>query len=201
MKKQVNQISVIELQERVENLHVVLREHKEDRNLTNQDVSEEVKVPLDRARKFFAGELKNPSVYGVMAVCMLFGLSLDSLLGNPYGKAGGHDAEIARLQNENAILNIKLENALRLLQRVEKVLGRTTIGVFVLLTMCAILVLTLAAYFINDLKNHSVGFVRDDAVSPVIFVVGGVLIAAVIIMALLLVRVMRNKKENENHRD
>ena len=204
MKKLMSKADHVELQKKCENLYLVMREHKEDLHLTNQDVSEAIEVPTDRARKYFAGELKNPSVYGVMSLCMLFGLSLDTLLGNPYGQAqaqGNDAAELARLEKENAILNIKLENEQRFLQRVEQILRRTTIGVFVLLALCAVLVLTLSAYFVIDLTNHSVGFVRAEAVSPVIFVVGGVLVAAVVIMALLLVRVMRNKKVNENHRD
>lgn len=200
MKKLMNQDARIELQKKCDTLYIVMREHKEDLHLTNQDVSEAIEVSSDRARKYFAGELKNPSVYGVMSLCMLFGLSLDALLGNPYGQvpAQGNDAEIARLEKENLILSIKLENETRFLQRVEKILRRTTIGVFVLLALCAVLVLTLSAYFIIDLTNYNVGFVRADTVSPVIFLVGAVLIVAVIIMALLLVRVVRNKKAKEN---
>lgn len=195
MKKLRNQNDHIELQKKCDSLYLVLREYKEDLHLTNQDISDATEVPMDRARKYFAGDLKNPSVYDVMSFCMLFGLSLDTLLGNTHGQTEKADvAEMARLEKENLILQIKYENEQRFLQRVEKILRRTTIGVFVLLVMCAVLVLTLAAYFIADLKNHSVGFVRAEASSPVIFVVAGVLIAAVIIMALLLVRTVKNKK-------
>ena len=198
MKKEVNQFSHTELQERCENLHVVLREHKEAKHMTNQDVSEVINVPLDRARKFFAGELKNPNVFGVMALCIHFGLSLDSLLGNPYGKAGDHDAEIARLEHENEILKIKLENETRFLQRVEKILRRTTIGVFILLGLCVVLVLTLSSYFRMDIANKNIGFVRDAYVAPMAVVVFAVLIAAVaIIVALVVGLFMENRKKKE----
>lgn len=203
MKKLRNQTDHIELQKKCDGLYLVLREYKEDLHLTNQDISDATEVPMDRARKYFAGDLKNPSLYDVMAFCMLFGLSLDTLLGNPYGQAQGqgNDAEVARLEKENSILQIKYENEQRFLQRVEKILQRTTIGLFVLLALCAVLVLTLATYFILDLKNHGVGFVKSEAVSPVAFIVAGVLVAAVIIMALLLVRVLKNKKHKGEEND
>lgn len=202
MKKEVNQISYTELQEKCENLHNVLREHKEVHHLTNQDVAEIVNVPVDRARKFFAGELKNPNVFGVMALCITFGLSLDSLLGNPYGKAGSQDAEITRLQNENFILNLKLEHEKENVRRTEDALNRvdgslkrSTTFIYVLLALCIVLVIALANYFGIDIANPHIGFVRDTFVLPMAFVVAAIIVGGVSIMIAMLVGLF---KENKN---
>jgi len=200
MKKLMNQTSHIELQKKCDDLYIVMRKHKEDLGLTNQDVSEAIESPQDRVRKYFAGELKNPSVYGVMSLCMLFGLSLDALLGNTHGQTEKADAaELARLEKENAILSIKLENEQRFLQRVEKILRRTTIGVFVLLGMCVVLVLTLSSYFRMDIANKNIGFVRDAYVAPMAVVVFAVLLAAVAIIIALIVGLFKeNRKKGED---
>lgn len=200
MKKLRNQTDHIELQKKCDELYLVLREHKEDLKLTNQDISDAIEVPMDRVRKFFAGDLKNPSVYDVMSTCMLFGLSLDALLGNPYGQTEKADAtELARLEQENLILQIKYENEQRFVQRIEKILRRTTIGVFVLLGLCVVLVLTLSSYFRMDIANKHVGFVQDAYVAPMAVVVFAVLLAAVAIIIALIVGVFKeNKKKNGN---
>lgn len=201
MKKHINQDAHIELQKKCDDLYIVMRKHKEDLHLTNQDVSEAIETPMDRVRKYFAGELKNPSVYGVMSLCMLFGLSLDSLLGNPYGQVQTQvdDAEIARLQTENLILSIKLENETRFLQRVEKTLRRTTTVVFVLLGVCAILVIALASYFVTDVTNTKIGFVRDSHIAPMAFVVFAIIVAACsIIVALVVGLIKENKKKGDD---
>lgn len=194
MKKEVNQISYTELQERCENLHVVLREHKEAKHMTNQDVSEVIKVPVDRARKFFAGELKNPNVFGVMALCMHFGLSLDALLGNPCGQGGCSDAEVNRLEHENEILSLKLEHEKENVWRVERTLKRVTTVIYILLGLCAVMVIALASYFGIDIANPNVGFVRDAYVLPMAFVVAAVIIGGIAIFIAMLVGLFKEKK-------
>lgn len=215
MKKQTKKITPAEVQEKWESLHVVLREHKEAKHLTNQDVGDAINVSAERVRKFFAGELANPNVFSVMALCNYLGLSLDALLGNPHGKAVADieaevasykenaarlEAEVARLEQENAILQIKYENEQRFLHRVEKILRRTTIGVFVLLALCAVLVLTLSSYFRMDIANKHVGFVQDAYVAPMAVVVFAVLLAAVAIIIALIVGLFKeNRKKGEDN--
>ena len=192
MKKEVNQVSHTELQERCENLHVVLREQKEAKHMTNQDVSEVINVPVDRARKFFAGELKNPNVFGVMALCIHFGLSLDALLGNPYGQAGGRDEETTQLEHENEILKIKLEHekenvrrAEATLERTDKSLKRTTTFIYILVGLCSVMVLALTNYFGIDIANPNIGFVRDTHIEPM-----GIIVAAIIVGGVAMVIAM-----------
>lgn len=193
MKKEVNQIPA-EYQERCKNLHDTLREHKEARHLTNQDISELIKVPFDRSQKFFAGKLKNPNVFGVMSLCMLFGLSLDSLLGNPYGATGGQDADIADLKHENQILKLKLEHEQEKSQRAEKAQKRTA-------TLLAVMVFALIIYFGIDIANRDVGFVRDTYILPMAFLVGAVIVGGVVTLIGMIVGLFKEYRKKENHRD
>lgn len=214
MKKQMKRITPAEVQEKWESLHVVLREHKEEKHLTNQEIGDAINISAERVRKFFAGELKNPNVFGVMALCNYLGLSLDALLGNPHGKAvadieaevahhkenAAHlEAKVARLEQENLILNIKYENEQRFVQRIEKILRRTTTGVFILLGLCAVLVIALASYFIVDIGNPNIGFVRDAYVAPMAFVVFAIILAGCAIAIALIVGIFKeNRKKGED---
>lgn len=208
MKRESSQIFHSELQDKCENLYIILREHKEAKHLTNQDVADAINVPVERVRKFFAGELKNPNVFSVMAMCIYFGLSLDTLLENPHGHTSGRDAEIAQLQNENLILNIKLEhekeNVRRTeasLDRADRSLKRTTTFIYILIGLCSVMVIALANYFGIDIANRDIGFVRNNYVLPMAFVVVAVIIAGcatVIAMIVGLFKENRKKGEDKN---
>lgn len=204
MKRENNQIfcaDLQELQEKCDTLHVVLREHKEALHLTNQDVAETIKIPADRARKIFAGELKNPNVFDVMAMCIHFGLSLDALLGNPHGHTGGKDTAIAQLEHENEVLKLKLEHEKENVQhtkselvRADRSLKRTTTFIYILIGLCSVMVIALANYFGIDLANRDIGFVRDDYVLPMAFVVVAVIVGGVAMLIALLVGLFKEKK-------
>lgn len=209
MKKKMNRITPAEVQEKWESLHVVLREHKEEKHLTNQEIGDAINVSAERVRKFFAGDLANPNVFSVMALCNYLGLSLDALLGNPHGKAVADieaeiahhkenaarlEAEVARLEQENLILNIKYENEQRFVQRIEKILRRTTTGVFVLLGLCALMVIALVYYFAMDIANRNIGFVRETHVAPMGLVVAAVIVGGVAILIAMLVGLFKEKK-------
>lgn len=176
MKKENGEIFRSALQDKCENLYIVLREHKEARHLTNQEVADAINVPVDRVRKFFAGELKNPNVFSVMAICIYFGLSLDTLLENPHGYTNGNDAQIVHLENENLILNLRLEHEKENTGRVERSLKRTTTFTYILLCLCAVMVVALVSYFVIDITHLDIGFVRETHIEPV-----GILVAAIIL--------------------
>lgn len=143
MKEKINRIINNTLAGKCENLHIVLLERKEAKHLTNQDIADAINVPVDRVRKFFAGELKNPNVFSVMALCMFFEVSLDTLLGNPYGNASGKDARIAQLEQESQIAELKLEHAKETIQHLKKSLKYLSIIAFALICLCVVLVLAL----------------------------------------------------------
>lgn len=66
-----------------DNLLSVLKEKKKEMHITNQEIASRTGVPFDTVRKYFAGESKSPNVFNIMSFCILFGLSLDNILGNP----------------------------------------------------------------------------------------------------------------------
>lgn len=143
MKQKINRIINNTLASKCDSLHIVLRERKEAQHLTNQDIADAIDVPVDRVRKFFAGELKNPNVFSVMALCMFFESSLDTLLGNPYGNASGKDARIAQLEQESQIAELKLEHAKETIQHLKKSLKYISIIACALLCLCVVMVLAL----------------------------------------------------------
>ena len=209
MKKKMNRVTPAEVQEKWESLHLLLLEYKEEKRLTNQEIGDAINVSADRVRKYFAGELKNPSVYGVMALCVFFGLSLDALLGNPHSKAVAEveaeianyketatrlETDIAELKHENQILKLKLEHEQEKAQKAEKAQKRTA-------ALLAVMVFALVIYFGIDIANRDVGFVRDTYILPMAFLVGAVIVGGVVALIGMIVGLFKEYRKKENHRD
>lgn len=57
-----------------------LKERKVRAGLTNQQLAEATGIPLSNIKKFFAGDIKNPSLFYTAAACEFFGISLDDLM-------------------------------------------------------------------------------------------------------------------------
>lgn len=67
----------------------VLREHKTRSGLTNQQLADATGIPLSNIKKYFAGDIKNPSLFYTASACEFFGISLDDLMGMGRPKDGG----------------------------------------------------------------------------------------------------------------
>lgn len=58
-----------------------IKEQKTRQGLTNQQLADVTGIPLSNVKKYFSGDLKNPSLFYTAAACRVLGLSLDEMLG------------------------------------------------------------------------------------------------------------------------
>jgi len=100
-----------DLQPHCNALLTVMRNEKDKKGTTYQQISDITGITMDNIKRFYTGEHKQPSVYKIAALCRYFGLSMDALFGFiPTEKTVARteleekDAEIANLKEQNKLL-------------------------------------------------------------------------------------------------
>jgi transcriptional regulator with XRE-family HTH domain len=100
-----------DLQPHCNALLTVMRNEKDKKGTTYQQISDVTGITMDNIKRFYTGEHKQPSVYKIAALCRYFGLSMDALFGFiPTEKTVARteleekDAEIANLKEQNKLL-------------------------------------------------------------------------------------------------
>lgn len=58
-----------------------IKARKNELGLTNQQIADATGIPLSNIKKYFSGDIKNPSLFYTAYACQLLGLSLDDLMG------------------------------------------------------------------------------------------------------------------------
>ena len=100
-----------DLQPHCNALLTVMRNEKDKKGTTYQQISDVTGITMDNIKRFYSGEHKQPSIYKIAALCKYFGLSMDALFGFiPTEKTVARteleekDAEIANLKEQNKLL-------------------------------------------------------------------------------------------------
>ena len=85
----------------------VMRNEKDKKGKTYQQISDTTGITMDNIKRFYSGEHKQPSIYKIAALCKYFGLSMDALFGFiptektvAYTELEQKNAEIEALQAE-----------------------------------------------------------------------------------------------------
>ena len=93
----------------------IMRDEKDKKGVTYQEISDATGITMDNIKRFYTGEHKQPSVYKIATLCRYFGLSMDGLFGfvpTPmtvaYTELEEKNAEIAALKEHDRILEDEL---------------------------------------------------------------------------------------------
>lgn len=186
-----------------EQLYINLKRKKEQMHLTNQNIADKTGVPLSNIKKFFAGDIVNPNIFNVMAICMCLGESLDDLLGNSRSEASlkaEYAVRTATLEAENKDLRKDIEhlkemNSLqsKTIDHLEAAYDRRGKKVGTMILTSILLVLTVLAYLTVDYKNLSVGLFQEEFTSPMVFLVIGIVIIAIVLSLKYAVLLRKNR--------
>lgn len=174
-----NETIIQRIQPQCDTLHLKMKNEKDAQHKTNQSVADSTGVPKSTVAKFFSGTLSNPGVFGVSAICIDLGMSLDRLMGIAPEQSAedlSHVAELElKLQSSEAQVALLKERS-KLLE--DGIKERKPI-IYGLLGMCGFLFVVFIAYLMMDISNMSFGFIRDeDHISPVLIVLGLLLLSA-----------------------
>lgn len=176
------QTIIQQIQPNCDALYIRIKEAKDEQHKTHKDLVESTGVPQYTIAKFLSGALTNPSVFGVAALCIDLGLSLDDLMGiaPPLAPQEDNAVEIAELKGQLA----KAEAEVALLKERSKLLeagiAERKPMLYGLAGLCIFLSLVFVVYLFIDMSDTDHGFIRHNNISPALVV----LILAIVCTAL-----------------
>ena len=148
----------------------IIREAKQERNLTNQQLATAANVPQSFVNKLLAaGTSGSANAFYLASVCEVLGLSLDALMGIPKPENPEQEDAIAVLQTEiehrGALLRERSKQVELLQERsrlMEAGLRERKPIIYGLTGLCILLAAALMSYVILDARNPSMGLIRAD---------------------------------------
>lgn len=201
MRKEENRTIIQQIQPYYDELHLKMKAEKNAQSKTNQDIADTTGLSFSTVSKFFTGQLSDPGVFGVSAICIDLAMSLDELMGIDTPPPG---ADIERLQVEldhkDALLH-KTEEEVELLKERSRLMDRGLMQkekqitetrktwkpiIYGLCGLCIMLAAVLMVYIVLDAQHPDVGLIQGVENTSVVVWVG---ISAVIMTALLLAHI------------
>lgn len=187
-------------------LQDLCREAKAAQNLTSRELSQLSGVPLSSVNNFFASASKAPALSTVAPLCRVCGVSLDRFFGisefvPPEDRLAemtqGHETEL-----ELALLQGRIEELTRLLDRLERRDRRQKIRFYILLTLCTVLSCLLIGYLAFDASIPDGGLVRDGQATIFAWVVIVLLSVSVGVLVSTLLRALKYSRDRMSfHRE
>lgn len=219
MGKEEYQTIIQQIQPNCDELHLKMKDEKSAQRKTNQDIADTTGLSFSTVSKFFSGLLSNPSVFGVSAICIDLGMSLDELMGIDTPPPGTDlTADLERLQAEldhKDVLLKKTEEEVELLRKQSQLMDRGIQQrdkqimetrriwkpiIYGLVGLCIMLASVMMVYIVLDAQRPDVGLIRGVENTSVIVWIG---VAAVIMFALLMMHTVvgrwyrKTKKDDE----
>nr|DAK79338.1 MAG TPA: Transcriptional regulator BINDING, PHEROMONE BINDING, REPEAT [Caudoviricetes sp.] len=180
-------------------LQDLCREAKAAQNLTSRELSQLSGVPLSSVNNFFASASKAPALSTVAPLCRVCGVSLDRFFGisefvPPEDRLAemtqGHETEL-----ELALLQGRIEELTRLLDRLERRDRRQKVRFYILLTLCTVLSCLLIGYLAFDASIPDGGLVRDGQATIFAWVVIVLLSVSVGVLVSTLLRALKYSRD------
>ena len=151
-----------------------IRKAKNASGMTLSELAESAGVPYNNVCDINAGRAKQPLLYYAAAICKVFGLSLNKLMGldEPEGstlelRERNHELEIkiTALKGENGRMEAIKEADEKEKATLNKEISARKPIIYILLTLCAILAAALTYYLIMDFHLVGVGLILFGEVS------------------------------------
>lgn len=184
-----------QIQPNCDNLYKRIKDETTAQHKTHRDIIENTGVSRSTVAKFLSGALSNPGIFGVSAICIYLGLSLDELMGiasPPASPESDTAVEIAELKGKLA----KAEAEVSLLKDRSKLLeagiAERKPMLYGLAGLCIFLSLVFVLYLFIDISDAEHGFIRNNAVSPALVI----LILAIVCTSLGTAHSIAKRKAN-----
>lgn len=199
MENSQNSTIVAQMQPIFDALPEKLKDEKNRRGMTNQQLSDTTGVPIATTSRILAGAVTNPGIFHVSAICAALGLSMDTLM-ELSPPEEDHAAELAQMRLElshKEELLAEKDKAVELLQERSYMMEREirTLNaqmqetrrtwkpmLYGLCGLCILLTIVWGVYVVLDARQPDVGLIRSGAVSPLIWIGA----AAVIVLLIML---------------
>ncbi len=97
---------IVQIQEECNDFLPKMKDLKNQKGSTNQEIADKTGIPISHIAKFFSGNLSNPHLFVAVAVCKFFGVSLDEMF---HLKEEENNDSVEKIKAENEHLKKELE--------------------------------------------------------------------------------------------
>lgn len=155
-----------------------MKKARMDKGLTQKQLSDMSGVPYSAITKMATNN--KDALLNCVALCMALDLSMDELFGL---KASDSKAELHEQNHELEISNVRQEGNINRLEELNAMLTAQAVRyrtiIFMLLGVCALLLVSVVGYVIFDIQITTVGIFRSAGTSTLAALLGLVILAAV----------------------
>lgn len=179
----------------------IIREAKQERNLTNQQLATAANVPQSFVNKLLAaGTTGSANAFYLASVCEVLGLSMDALLDLPKQEDPGQEDAIAILQTEIDHRDALLAEKDKQIKMMQKGLQSRRTLIYSLTGLCILLAAALAAYVILDALNPQMGLIRENGTNIGVYLIAVAIIGECLYIGHSMVkRRQKRLREKKNH--
>lgn len=179
----------------------IIREAKQERNLTNQQLATAANVPQSFVNKLLAaGTTGSANAFYMASVCEVLGLSMDDLMGLPKPEDPGQEDAIAILQTEIDHRDALLAEKDKQIKMIQKGLQSRRTLIYSLTGLCILLAVALAAYVILDALNPQMGLIRENGTNIGVYLIAVAIIGVCLYIGHSMVkRRQKRLREEQNH--
>ena len=199
MENSQNSTIVAQMQPIFDALPGKIKDEKNRRGMTNQQLSDTTGVPIATTSRILAGAVSNPGIFHVAALCAAMGLSMDTLM--ELSPPGDDAAELAALRQELAHRDeiiAEKDKSVALLQERSYMMEREirTLNaqiaetrrtwkpmLYGLCGLCILLTVVWGVYVVLDARQPDVGLIRTGAISPFVWI-GAAAVVVLLVMLL-----------------
>ena len=178
-----------------ENLKEALRAKRDVLGLSNQAVADRAGLPVNTVANYFSGRSRDGSSTTVGKICMALNVSFDHAFGIVPDEVEEskttqriHELELENTRQDGEIGRLTAVQKLQTAQAANKRMTHT-----VLICICIMLTVALAAYIVFDAADYMHGFIRGGAPGPVAIIMISVLAASVLVIGWSFIRYVRGK--------
>lgn len=173
-----------------------LKRKRDVLGLTNQDIADSSGLSIHAVVNFFSARSKAPSYQTMGRICRTLGVSLDQAFGIAPGTKEEdsettqriHELELETTRQDGEIGRLTAVQELQTEQAASKRMTHT-----VLICICIMLTVALAAYIVFDAADYMHGFIRGGSPGTVAIIMISVLVASVLVIGWSFIRYVRGK--------
>ena len=171
-------LPIQELQPKFDEYPYKMKKARMDKGLTQKQLSDMSGVPYSAITKMATNN--QDALLNCAALCMVLDLSIDELFGL---KASDSKSELHEQNHELEMNNVRQECDIKRLEELNKILAaqatRYRTIIFMLLGVCALLLVAVVGYIIFDIQISTAGLFQSAGTSAFAIVLGLVILAAV----------------------
>ena len=191
---------LVKIQEECNDFLPKMKDLKNQKGSTNQEIADKTGIPISHIAKFFSGNLSNPHLFGAVAVCTFFNVSLDELFNLKAEKKTNDSINQLQAENEHLKKELELKDQLihaheRSIRSARSAYEAQKVVMFFAVILITTLIIIVACYVAADSQKLDVGLIQNGMLKPIALVLFGIAIIATYVVFKIIMKLIIERKK------